>query len=133
MTEQEYNHQVNPDDSKNTYLSAKKFTQESVKELMRFADLQKEIEAWGGLMRDTLGQLSSLEEERCYRKKMDAILLELLTQLTDALNHAADPDLLIRKIRGPEFEVLFDELLSRWNDIRNVKAYIAASVRNLMR
>lgn len=131
MTEQENDHQGNSADFKRKHLSAEKFTQESVNELMRFADLQKEIEAWGGLMRDTLGQLSSLEEERCYRKKMDAILLELLTQLTDALNHAADPDLLIRKIRGSEFEALFDELLSRWNDIRSPKAYIAAALKNL--
>ena len=131
MTEQENDHQGNSADFKRKHLSAEKFTQESVNELMRFADLQKEIEAWGGLMRDTLGQLSSLEEERCYRKKMDAILLELLTQLTDALNHAADPDLLIRKIRGPEFEIRFDELLSRWNDIRNPKASIAAALKNL--
>ena len=131
MTEQEYNHQVNPDDSKNTYLSAKKFTQESVKELIRLPDLQREIEAWGKLMRDTLGQFSSLEEESIYQKKMDAILLELLEQLTDALNCAAAPELLVQKIRGSEFEVLFDELLSRWNDIRSPKAYIAAALKNL--
>lgn len=133
MTEQENDHQGNSADFKRKHLSAEKFTQESVKELMRFADLQREIAAWGGLMRDTLGQLRSLEEEHAYQEKMDAILRELLVQLTDALNHAATPDLLIRKIQGPEFEILFDELLSRWNDIRNVKAYIAASVRNLMR
>lgn len=60
-----------------------------------------------------------------------AVMRELLTQLTGMLNRAANPDLLIRKIQGPEFEILFDELLSRWNDIRNPKAYVAAALKNL--
>ena len=47
------------------------------------------------------------------------------------LNHEAFPEPLIEKIQGPEFELFFDELLSRWNEIHHVCNYIAASLKNL--
>ena len=91
MTEQEDNHQGTMDDLQHLAPTLR-FTSESVKELIRFSTLQTEAEAWGTLMRDVLGQIQSPEEECNYRKKMDILLLELLTQLTGMLNRAANPE-----------------------------------------
>ena len=130
ITEQEYNHQ-NPSFVLERSVSPVRFTQKDVMELIHFSDLQKEADSWGTLMKNVLGQINTPEEECDYRKKMDDILLELLEQLTNMLNHEAFPEPLIEKIQGPEFELFFDELLSRWYEIHHVCNYIAASLKNL--
>lgn len=130
ITEQEYNHQDNSSAMKRS-VSPMRFTQKDVMELIHFSDLQKEADSWGTLMKNVLGQINTPEEERSYRKKMDDILLELLEQLTNMFNHEAFPEQLIEKIQGPEFDLFFDELLSRWNEIYHVRNYIAASLKNL--
>ena len=63
---------------------------------------------------------------------MGAVLLELVNQLTTLLNGVEDPAPLLKALQGQAFSEMFDGFLDQWNEIRNVKAYVAASVRNLV-
>ena len=47
-------------------------------------------------------------------------------------NKTDKPDTVLARIESESFTVMFDELLSRWDEIRNVRAYIEASLKNLI-
>lgn len=108
------------------------FTREEVRRRLNETKLRAEADAWGALMKNTLGFLTGPGEESRYRRTTSELLEELVNQLTDALNHAQTPEKILAKIEGDAFAVLFDELLGRWDEIRCVKAYVAASLSNLL-
>ena len=116
--EQEYNHQ-----------SDSVFTPEMVKEIIRFDQLRAEVQAWGDILRDTLHGFSSLEEERRYQQTMDAILREIVRQLTKKLNELLEPEILLEKVRGSAFSAMIEGMLTYWGEIQNVQGYVSASIK----
>lgn len=126
--EQENNHQP-----QGTSVSRCAYTAADVMELIRYERLKKEVDGWGNLLKTTLQRLPTPEEERRYLQTMDALLLELTRQLTAELNRTAGQPQLLKAIQGPAFSDMIDGFLDRWSDIRNVKAYVAASIKNLYR
>lgn len=120
MREQRYDHQRSL------------FTREAVRERLDYTKLQAEAKSWGTLMKHTLGQLDTPEEENRYRTVTDKILSELVNQLTDLLNQSHQPDRILQKLNSEEFSLLFDGLLEHWGEIRCVSAYVSASVKNFL-
>ena len=118
--EQEYNHQ-----------SDSTFTPEMVKEIIRFHQLQTEVQAWEDILRDTLHGFSSLEEERRYQRTLDAILREIVSQVTIKLNNEQEEGIFLEEIKTPVFFEMMNRLLVNWENIRNVQRYIARSLKNL--
>ena len=108
------------------------YTAVDVMELIGYEQLKKDVDGWESLLKTTLGRIQTPEEERRYHQTMDALLLELVRQLTAALNSAADDSRLLEAMQGSAFSALIDGFLDRWNDIRNVKAYVAASIKNMV-
>lgn len=118
--EQEYNHQ-----------SDSTFTPEMVKEIIRFDQLQTEVQAWEDILRDTLHGFSSLEEERRYQRTMNTILKEIISQITIRLNQEQEPSVLLEKVKGPAFPNMIEGMLAHWTEIRNIRKYVKASLRSL--
>ena len=118
--EQEYNHQ-----------SDSVFTPEMVKEIIRFDQLRAEVQAWGDILRDTLHGFSFLDDEQQYLQTMDSILAETVFQLLARLNREEKPEKLLALVKGPAFADMMNGLLARWEGIKNVRGYIAASLENL--
>ena len=118
--EQEYNHQ-----------SDSVFTPEMVKEIIRFDQLRAEVQAWGDILRDTLHGFSFLDDEQQYLQTMDSILAETVFQLLARLNREEKPEKLLELVKGPAFADMMNGLLARWEGIKNVRGYIAASLENL--
>lgn len=118
--EQEYNHQ-----------SDSVFTPEMVKEIIRFDQLRAEVQAWGDILRDTLHGFSFLDDEQQYLQTMDSILAETVFQLLARLNREEKPEKLLELVKGPAFADMMNGLLARWEGIKNVRGYMAASLENL--
>lgn len=118
--EQEYNHQ-----------SDSTFTPEMVKEIIHFDQLRTEVQAWGDILRDTLHGFPSPEDEWQYQQTMDAILWEIIGQVTAKLNHEQEVDALLEKVGGVAFSAMMDGLLAHWREIQNVQGYITAALKNL--
>ena len=118
--EQEYNHQ-----------SDSVFTPEMVKEIIRFDQLRAEVQAWGDILRDTLHGFSFRDDEQQYLQTMDSILAETVFQLLARLNREEKPEKLLELVKGPAFADMMNGLLARWEGIKNVRGYIAASLENL--
>lgn len=126
--EQEDNHQP-----QGSSAPCRVYTPADVMELICYSQLRKDVDGWGHLLKNTLKQLRTPAEERRYRQTMDDLLLELVGQLTAALNGTADSSRLLAALQGQEFSAMMDGFLDRWREIRNVKAYVAASIKNLSR
>ena len=125
--EQVHNHQAKGDDA-----SCRPYTAVDVMELIGYQQLVKDVDGWGNLLKTTLKRILTTDEERRYRQTMGDVLLELVNQLTTLLNGVEDPAPLLKALQGQAFSEMFDGFLDQWNEIRNVKAYVAASVRNLV-
>ena len=102
-----------------------------VKEIIRFHQLHTEVQAWEDILRDTLHGFSSLEEERRYQRTMDAILREIVSQVTIKLNNEQEEGIFLEEIKTPVFFEMMNRLLVNWENIRNVQRYIARSLKNL--
>ena len=118
--EQEYNHQ-----------SDLTFTPEMVKEIIRFDQLQVEVQAWGDMLRDTLHGFSSQEEERWYQRTMEAVLGEIVSQATVKLRREQERERFLEKLGSPALLEMICRLLTRWKEIQNVQGYVSTSLRNL--
>ncbi len=118
--EQEYNHQ-----------SDLTFTPEMVKEIIRFDQLQVEVQAWGDMLRDTLHGFSSQEEERWYQRTMEAVLGEIVSQATVKLRREQERERFLEKLGSPALLEMICRLLTRWKEIQNVQGYVSASIKNL--
>lgn len=129
MTEQVYDHQGPRSDKMPTRAL---FSQEEVKRRLGYEKLQAEAAAWGSLMKSTLGLLSTPEEESRYQRIVRELLAELVCQLTEALNQSNAPGRILSQIKENAFSTMIDEILGRWEEIRCVKAYVAASLKNLL-
>ena len=125
--EQVHNHQAKGDG-----VPCRPYTAADVMELIGYQQLEKDVDGWGDLLRTTLKQIHTADEERRYRKTMGTVLLELVNQLTTLLNEMENPIPLLEALRSPAFSAMFDRFLNQWTEIRNVNAYVAASVRNLV-
>lgn len=125
--EQEYNHQQD-----GVEMPQHAYTPAEVMEVINGDQLKEEFVSWGSLLRDTLGQLRTAEEERRYREITAEIFVELVNQLAEALSKAKNPDRIVEEIQGQAFEAMIDGFLERWDNIRNVKSYVAASIKNFI-
>lgn len=125
--EQEYNHQ-----HQGSSALCRPFTPKDVMELIGYDQLKKDFAAWGSLLKNTLGRLQTPQEEHRYQQITHEILTEVVNQLTELLNNTKTPDQIIKTIKGPAFSAMMDEFLDRWDQIRNVKAYVTAAVKNLL-
>lgn len=118
--EQEYNHQ-----------SDSVFTPEIVKEIIRFDQLQAEVQAWGDIQRDTLHGFSSPEEERQYQQTMDAILREIVSQVAVKLRQEQGRERFLEKLSSPALLEMICRLLIHWKEVQNAQEYVSTSLRNL--
>ena len=118
--EQGYNHQ-----------SDLTFTPEMVKEIIRFHQLQTEVQAWEDILRDTLHSFSSPEEEQRYQQTMDEILQEIVTQATIELNRTQGWEGFLEKLSSPVLLEMICRLLIHWKEVQNVQGYVSTSLRNL--
>ena len=109
------------------------FSSADVRRCIRFDHLRSKADAWGQLLKSVLGILNTPEEKARYHQTMDAILLEIVNQLVNLLNKADRPTAVLTRIESEAFTVMFDEMLSRWDKIRNIQAYIEASLKNLIK
>ena len=131
MTEQVYNHQRRPKPMEPDRLTL--FSSSEVKQRIGYDHLKSEADSWGTLLKDTLGQLDDPDDESRYYRTMNEILNEIVEQLVGILNKSKNADKLLTKIEGDIFTLMFDDILTRWDEIRNIRAYVAASLKNLLR
>ena len=125
--EQEYNHQH--DENQPAYPA---YTPAMVMELIGGEQLKAEFASWGSLLKNTLGQLQTAEEERRYFRITGEILTELVNQLTAALNVEEKTGRMLQIIQSQAFSSMIDGFLERWDTIRHVKSYVAAAIKNLV-
>ena len=104
-----------------------------MKKIIRFDQLQADVQAWGEILRDTLHIFTSSVEERKYKKTMDAILREIVRQLTKKLNELLELEMLLEKVRGPAFFAMIEGILTHWGEIQNVQGYVRAYSGSLSR
>ena len=131
MTEQVYNHQRRPKPVEPERLTL--FSSGEVKQRIGYDHLKCEADSWGTLLKDTLGQLDDPDDESRYYWTMNEILNEIVEQLVGILNKSKNANKLLPKIEGDIFTLMFDDILTRWDEIRNIRAYVAASLKNLLR
>jgi len=124
--EQEYNHQ-----RQGATTPCRCYTSADVMKLIHYDQLKKDFAAWGSLLKNTLGRMQTPEEDRRYQQVTQQILIEIVNQLTRALNTTETPDALIKSIQSSAFSSMIDGFLDHWEQIRNVKAYVSASLKNL--
>ena len=103
-----------------------------VMELIGGEQLKAEFASWGSLLKNTLGQLQTAEEERRYFRITGEILTELVNQLTAALNVEEKTGRMLQIIQSQAFSSMIDGFLERWDTIRHVKSYVAAAIKNLV-
>jgi len=109
------------------------FSSADVKQRIGYDRLKAEAVGWGKLLKDTLGSLDNPEDERRYYQTMEDILREIVDQLVSILNKRGDSDALLARLEGDALALMFDDILARWDEIRNVPSYVAASLKNLLR
>ena len=102
-----------------------------VKALMRYEDLRCEALAWGE-MKETLGHFHAADDKARYIRKVINVLDEAAMQARDRLNAATDPKHVADALSGDAFTDFFDEVLARWDEIRSVKGYVGASLKNML-
>lgn len=125
--EQEYNHQQD-----GIEMSQHAYTSAEVMEIINGDRLKEEFVSWGNLLRDTLGQLRTTEEERRYREITAEIFVELVNQLAEALSKVKNPDRIVEELQGSAFDAMIDGFMERWDNIRSVKGYVATAIKNFM-
>ena len=132
MTEQVDNHQSRPRRPVEME-PLTLFSSADVKQRIGYDRLKAEAVGWGKLLKDTLGSLDNPEDERHYYQTMEEILREIVDQLVSILNKRGDSDALLARLEGDALALMFDDILARWDEIRNVPSYVAASLKNLLR
>lgn len=131
MTEQGNNHQ--PRLRRQEAVQLTLFSSNDVKQRIGYDRLKAEADGWGTLLRTTLGILDTPEDEARYSRTMDEILNEIVQQLVDILNKSKTVEGLLTNLDGDALGLMLDDILARWDEIRNVQAYVAASLKNLLR
>ena len=131
MTEQVYNHQRRPKPMEPDRLTL--FSSAEVKQRIGYDHLKSEADSWGSLLKDTLGQLDDPDDESRYYRTVNEILNEIVEQLVAILNKSKNAETLLSKIEGDILALMFDDILTRWDEIRNIRAYVAALLKNLLR
>ena len=109
------------------------FSSADVKQHIRYDHLQSEVDAWGRFLKNVLGILNTPEDEIRHHQTMDEILLEIVNQLAELLNKAKEPSATVARIESEAFAMMFDDLLSRWDEIRSVRAYVEATLANMIK
>jgi hypothetical protein len=99
---------------------------------MRYEDLRCEALAWGEL-KDKLGHFAAPRDKARYMRKAVELLNEIANRIHAELNRNHNPQYIAGVLEGDAFAVFFSELLDRWNEIRSVKGYVGASIRNMIR
>lgn len=131
MTEQEDNHQRRPRPVEVEPLT--NLSSDEVKRRIGYDHLREEAEGWGILLKRTLGSLDDPEDEARYQRTTEEVLTEIVDQLVEILGKARNRDTLFARLEGETLALMFDDILTRWDEIRNVRAYVAASLKNLLR
>jgi hypothetical protein len=126
--EQVENHQgCAPDDK----IPVPLFFLEQAKALMRYEDLRCEALAWGEL-KEMLGHFAAPRDKARYMRKAIELLDEVASQIRDELNRNRNPQHIADILEGDAFAVFFSELLDRWDQIRSVRGYVGASMKNVL-
>ena len=131
MTEQVYNHQRRSRPTETERLTL--FSSAEVKQRIGYDRLKSEADSWGVLLKGALGQLADSEDESRYYCTMNEILNEIVAQLVAILNKSKNAETLLTKVESDTLALMFDDILTRWDEIRNIRAYVAASLSNLLR
>ncbi len=61
------------------------------------------------------------------------ILHEITEQIRELLNSAQEPERVAAMFDSEAFAEFFDRVLAHWDEIRSVKGYVRASLRNLQK
>jgi hypothetical protein len=126
--EQVYNHQgAAPEDKKPVLW----FSLEQAKEIMRYEDLRCEALAWGEL-KEMLGHFAAPCDKARYMRKAVELLNEIANRIHAELNRNQNPQHIAGVLEGDAFVAFFSELLDRWDEIRSVRGYVGASMKNIL-
>ena len=98
---------------------------------MRYEDLCCEALAWGEL-KATLGHFATDHDKARYIRRVMEILDESARQARGKLNAVTEPERIADVLGGEVFTTFFDEALARWDEIRSVKGYVGASLKNML-
>ena len=112
-------------------IRAQSFSNDDIKRRIDFNKLKSEADGWGVLLKKTLGVLQNPEDEARYYHTTNEILTEIVNQLVDILNKSLTPEVIVAKIEYERLALMFDNILARWDEIRCIKGYVAASLENL--
>ena len=99
---------------------------------MNYEHLLSEAESWGELKQRACLFDCDEDAER-YKVVIVEIMDELATQLLKKLNKADRPELVIAALESEAFSRMFDNILAHWDEIYNVRGYVEASLKNLLK
>jgi hypothetical protein len=126
--EQGYYHQgAGPDDKKPVPL----FSLEQAKDIMRYDYWRSEALAWGEL-KVQLGHFPDLGEKTRYERKLIEIIDEIAHQARYMPGIVQKPESVSAIFDSEAFTIFFDNVLTHWDEIRSVKGYVRASLKNLI-
>jgi len=131
ITEQGYNHQRRPQRPQGVD-DIPLFSLHDVKQKMNYDHLLSEAESWGELKQRACLFDCDEDAER-YKTVIVEILEELAVQLLKKLNKADRPELVIAALGSEAFSMMFDNILAHWDEIYNVRGYVEASLKNLLK
>ena len=103
---------------------------EQAKEIMRYDYWRREALAWGKL-KELLGHFSAPGDKARYERRTAEILDEIARQVRELLNNAQEPKRVSAMLESEAFADFFDRVLTHWDEIRSVKGYVKASLKNL--
>jgi hypothetical protein len=128
--EQEYYHQgagAGPDDKKPVPL----FSLEQAKEIMHYDYWRSESLSWGEL-KAHLGHFPDLGDKARYERKIIEILDEIARHARYMPGATQEPESVSAVFESETFTIFFDNVLTHWDEIRSVKGYVKASLKNVV-
>jgi hypothetical protein len=126
--EQEYYHQgAAPDDKKPVPL----FSLEQAKNIMRYDYWRSEALSWGEL-KEQLGHFPDLGNRARYERKIIEIIDEIARQIRYMPMTAQEAESISAIFESEAFTIFFDNVLTRWDEIRSAKGYVKASLKNVV-
>jgi ribosomal protein L17 len=79
----------------------------------------------------SVGIADTKDKARYLRRNVE-ILDRIAKQARDILNATREPECVTAIFESEAFAILFDQVLTRWDDIRSAKGYVAAALQKLL-
>jgi predicted Zn-dependent protease len=98
---------------------------------MRYDFWRREAQAWGKL-KEMLGHFATPGDKARYMRRTTEILDEIARQAHERLNATQERERIAALYRNEAFAEFFDKILTHWDEIRSVKGYVVASLKNMI-